>query len=222
MSKVHITVFAMLAIAALITLLLTRCSTTKKATIPLDSKIAFEDTYTIIWNGYSKAYVHKDGDWQRAETFDYYFDVIQKRYDDTWKSVKSLHRIHPDYNGKAGPRDQTMYFEVRYRSMEEGVVYADVMTSLGNGSLTTDQEFRQSEMELKLSHANMFMPYNTIKITQHYDYEKGKLTETVLLVKEKNGQETPFMKNEEEAYFYIKGTLDEAPTRYEPTPKSQK
>jgi len=61
----------------------------------------------------------------------------------------------------------------------------------------------------------MFMPYNKIRITQHYDYENGKLTETVLLLKEKDGKEIPFMKNEEEAYFYIKGKIDNAPTTFE-------
>lgn len=215
MNKIQVTVIALTAVAVVITLFLTSCTSTKKATIPLDSEISFEDTYTIIWNGYSKAFVYKDKNWQRAETFDYYFDVIQKRYDKKWKSVKSLHRIHPDYNGKAGQRDQTMYFEVRYNSMQDGVVYADLFSSLSNGSLTTDNEFRNSEMELKLKDANMFMPYNKIRITQHYDYENGKLTETVLLIKEKDGKELPFMKNEEEAFFYIKGKLDKAPTTFE-------
>lgn len=215
MNKIQVTIIALTALVVLISLFLTSCSSTKKVTIPLDSEISFDDTYTIIWNGYSKAFMYKDEKWQRAETFDYYFDVIQKRYDKNWKSVKSLHRIHPDYNGKAGQRDQTMYFEVRYNSMQSGVVNADLFSSLGNGSLTTDKEFRNSEMELKIRDANMFMPYNKIRITQHYDYENGKLMETVLLIKEKGDKEIPFMKNEEEAFFYIKGKLDKAPTTFE-------
>lgn len=215
MNKIQVTIIALTALVVLISLFLTSCSSTKKVTIPLDSEISFDDTYTIIWNGYSKAFMYKDEKWQRAETFDYYFDVIQKRYDKNWKSVKSLHRIHPDYNGKAGQRDQTMYFEVRYNSKQGGVVNADLFSSLGNGSLTTDKEFRNSEMELKIRDANMFMPYNKIRITQHYDYENGKLMETVLLIKEKGDKEIPFMKNEEEAFFYIKGKLDKAPTTFE-------
>lgn len=215
MSKIQVTLLILTAVAVFISLFFAGCSSTKKVIIPLDREISFEDTYTIIWNGYSKAYVYKDEKWQRAETFDYYFDVIQKRYDRVWKSVKSLHRIHPDYNGKAGQRDQTMYFEVRYTSMQNDIVNADLLSSLGNGSLTTDNEFRNSEMELKLKDANMFTPYNKIRITQRYDYENGKLTETVLLLKEKDGEEIPFMKNEEEAYFYMKGKLDKAPTTFE-------
>jgi hypothetical protein len=215
MNKIQLTVTAFIALTVLTSIFLTSCSTSKKAIIPVNDKTAFEDTYTIIWNGYSKAYVFKNGNWLRAETFDYYFDVIQKRYDKEWKSVKSLHRIHPDYNGKAGKRDQTMYFGVNYNSLENGIVKAAIHSSLGDGKLNTDSEFRNSEINIDLKGANMFMPYNKIRIKQHYDYEKGKLTETVELLKAKNGQETPFMKNEEEAYFYIKGKLDKAPTKFE-------
>lgn len=206
-------VFAVLVSAA--TIFMTGCSSTKKATIPFSSKITFEDTYTIIWNGYSKAFVYKNGDWQRAETFDYYFDVIQKRYNKEWNSVKSLHRIHPDYNGKAGNRDQTMYFGVNYEAMQNNIVSGKINSSLGNGLLKTDNEFRNSTIDIELEGAGKFMPYNKIRITQKYDYENGKLTETVLLLKSKDGKEIPFMKNEEEAYFYIKGKLDKAPTRFE-------
>jgi hypothetical protein len=215
MNKIQLTLTAFVAITTLATLFLTSCSTTKKVTIPVNSRTAFEDTYTIIWNGYSKAFVHKNGDWLRAETFDYYFDVIQKRYDKEWKSVKSLHRIHPDYNGKAGKRDQTMYFGVNYINLLNKVVNGKINSSLGIGTLKTDNEFRNSTIEIDLKDANMFMPYNKIRIMQQYDYENGKLTETVLLLKVKNGKETPFMKNEEEAYFYIKGKLNSAPTKFE-------
>ena len=58
------------------------------------------------------------------------------------------------------------------------------------------------------------MPYNKFRITQNYDYEKGVLTETVELIKEKDGKETPFMKNEETALIFIKSKLDKAPTTF--------
>jgi hypothetical protein len=215
MNKIQLTVTAFVTLTAIATFFLSSCSSEKKITIPVDSKVAFEDTYTIIWNGYSKAFVYKNGDWLRAEAFDYYFDVIQKRYDKEWKSVKSLHRIHPEYNGKAGERDQTMFFGLNYVSLQNNVVNGTIFSSLGNGTLRTDNEFRNSTIDIDVKDANMFMPYNKIRISQHYDYEKGKLTETVLLIKSKNGRETPFMKNEEEAYFYIKGKLDKAPTKFE-------
>ncbi|CCH01858.1 hypothetical protein FAES_3852 [Fibrella aestuarina BUZ 2] len=201
-------------VAAVATLLLTSYASAQKSTIPVERKAAFEDTYTIIWNGYSKAYTYTDGTWLRAEPFDYYFDVVQKRYDNEWKSVKSLHRLHPDYNGKAGDRDQTMYFGVTYESLVANKVIGNMYSSLGNGRLTTDHEFRNSIIEIDVKNAGLFTPYNKIRITQKYDYEHGKLTETVLLVKAKGSEETPFMKNEEEAYFYTKGKLDKAPTTF--------
>jgi hypothetical protein len=215
MNKIQLITIAIVAITIFATLIFISCSTTKKVIIPVESRQVFEDTYTIIWNGYSKAFVYKNDSWLRAETFDYYFDVIQKRYDKEWKSVKSLHRIHPDYNGKAGERDQTMYFGVDYKNLQGDVVNGLINSSLGNGILKTDIEYRNSTIDIDLKDANMFMPYNKIRITQKYDYENGKLTETVLLLKVENGKETPFMKNEEEAYFYIKGKLDKAPTKFE-------
>jgi hypothetical protein len=217
MSKFPISITAVAAILGLVTLFLTCCSSSKKITIPVNTKVSFEDTYTIIWNGYSKAFIYKDENWQRAETFDYYFDVIQKRYDKEWKSVKSLHRIHPEYNGKAGQRDQTMYFGLKYNSIQNGKVNGLVHSSLGDGIINTDNEYRNAVIDLNIKDVSMFMPYNKIKITQFYDYEKGKLTETVLLFKVKDGIEIPFMKNEEEAYFYLKGKLDKVPTKFEKT-----
>lgn len=215
MNKIKISGPAFSAMTILALLFFSNSSSAQKVTIPFDSKVSFEDTYTIIWNGYSKAFVYKDENWQRAETFDYYFDVIQKRYDKQWKSVKSLHRIHPDYNGKAGQRDQTMYFELKYNSIQNGKVNGIVLSSLGEGNINADNEYRNSVFDIIIKDASMFMPYNKIKITQYYDYENGKLTETVLLLKVKDGKETPFMKNEEEAYFYLKGKLEKAPTKFQ-------
>lgn len=214
MNKIQLTTMAFLAISIFSTLFFASCSTEKKAIIPVNSKQAFEDTYTVIWNGYSKAYVYKTDSWVRSESFDYYFNVIQKRYDKNWKSVKSLHRIHPDYNGKAGKRDQTMYFGVDYETLYGNEVNGTINSSLGIGTIKTDNEFRNSTIDINLKDANIFIPYNKIRITQKYDYENGKLTETVLLIKVKGDKETPFMKNEEEAYFYIKSKLDKAPTRF--------
>lgn len=209
MKKVLIPVFI------LFILTLNACSTSQKVIIPLDSSLPLDDTYTIIWNGISKAYRFENGQWLRAESFDYQFDVIQKRYEKHWKSVKSLHRIHPDYNGKAGNRDQTMYFEVVYQQLNAGKVQAVIQSSLGKGKGISDSEFRETTINISLDDASAFMPYNKIKINQHYNYEKGILTETVELVKEKDGKEIPFMKNEETASIYLKGKLDKAPSVFQ-------
>jgi hypothetical protein len=202
------------SIAALAAITLGSCSKLKQVTVPLSRSIELDDVYTIVWNGISKAYRYEDGQWLRAENYDYQFDVVQKRYDKYWKSVKSLHRVHPDYDGKAGDRDQTMYFEVAYKNLEDSQVQAAITSSLGNGTGKTDQEFRKSELTMYVPNASRFMPYNKFRITQHYDYEKGVLTETVELIHEKDGIETPFMKNEETALIFIHSKLDAAPTTF--------
>ena len=202
------------SVATITAIIFASCSTSKQSIIPLNRSIELDDTYTIIWNGISKAYRYENGQWIRAESYDYQFDVVQKRYDNHWKSVKSLHRIHPDYDGKAGDRDQTMYFEVAYKNLIDGKVQAIINSSLGNGTGTTDTKFRKSVLIMYVPNASMFMPYNKFRITQHYDYENGVLTETVELTKEKDGKETPFMKNEETALIFIKSKLDKAPTTF--------
>jgi len=195
-------------------LIFTGCGTSKKAIIPFSYSLSPDDTYTIIWNGSSKVYRYQNGQWVRDESYDYQFNVVQKRYANHWKSVKSLHRIHPDYDGKAGDRDQTMYFEILYNTMEAGKVQSAIVSSLGNGTGTSDAEFRRSELTMYVPDAGKFMPYNKFRIVQNYDYEAGVLTETVELIKEKNGKEIPFMKNEETAQIFIKNKLDKAPTTF--------
>jgi hypothetical protein len=201
-----------LALTAIVLIILSACSTSRQVTIPFSKSLLLDDTYTIIWNGISKAWRYENGQWLRDEKYDYQFDVIQKRYDTVWKSVKSLHRIHPDYDGKAGDRDQTMYFEVSYNEMKEGKVAARIQSTPGNGAGTTDAEFRHSVLTLSVPNASTFLPYNTFRITQHYQYEEGVLNETVELFKEKDGKEIPFMKNEETALIFTKSKLQKAPT----------
>ncbi len=205
---------AIFSITTVTAMIFAGCSTSKQVTIPLSRSLELDDTYTIIWNGISKAYRYDSGQWLRAEDYDYQFDVVQKRYDKHWKSVKSLHRIHPDYDGKAGERDQTMYFEVAYKNLMNEKVQATINSSLGNGTGITDTEFRNAELTMYVPNASRFTPYNKFRIIQNYDYEKGILTETVELIKEKDGKETPFMKNEETALIFIKGELDKAPTTF--------
>ena len=69
------------------------CSSPEKAIVPLNPDPQLEDTYTIIWNGISNAYRYTDGNWKRDETYDYVFNVTQKRYHQQWTSTKCLHRL---------------------------------------------------------------------------------------------------------------------------------
>lgn len=188
------------------------CSNTSKVIVPLSLQANIEGTYTIIWNGTSKAFRHVEGQWKRAESYDYVFDVVQKRYPTTWKSVKNLHRLHPDYDGRAGKRSQSMYFEVAYE-LAKADLKSQITSSIGAGEGTSDREFRTQVLNFELSGISSFAPYSHMRITQDYNYESGLLKEVVELFKLKNGAEIPFMKNEETAYFYIKGKLEGAPTR---------
>lgn len=201
-----------LSTSAIALMLLAGCGTSKQVVIPLSRSVELDDTYTIIWNGISKAYRYENGQWLRAEKYDYQFNVVQKRYENLWKSVKTLHRLHPDYDGRAGDRDQTMYFEIAYKNLIGGKVQATINSSIGNGTGTTDTDFRKSVLTIYVPNASKFMPYNKFRITQNYNYEEGVLTETVELIKEKDGKEIPFMKNEETALIFIKSKLDKAPT----------
>jgi hypothetical protein len=191
------------------------CKSSLQTTIPLSTTLPFEDAYTIIWNGVSEAYRFENNKWIRAANYDYQFNVIQKRFENQWRSVKTLHRLHPDYDGKAGQRDQTMYFDLRFSKGLEADIKTAILSTLGDGFGKTDREFRVAELNIDIDKAGMFMPYNKIRITQRYDYEQGLLTETVELIKVKDGRETPFMKNEEKASFYIKGKLNQAPTVFQ-------
>lgn len=193
---------------------LTSCGSGKDAIIPPTEKLNLDEGYTIIWYGRSKVYRYDDGEWIRSAENDYEFTVTQKRIENKWKSIKNMHRRHPDFNTMFGDRNQTMYFEVDYYDMKGDTVYANVSSTLGDGNAVSDKEFRNTVITM-YPKTNAFMPYNKFRITQHYDYEKGLLTETVELIKEKNGVEVPFMKNEETAYFFVRGKLDEAPTIFQ-------
>ncbi len=211
MNKLHISIFALAIIW------LAGCASSQKAVVPFSTKVVVEDTYTLIWNGTSEAYRFVDGHWVRAENYDYQFTVAQKRYDNQWKSIKSLHRIHPDYDGKAGDREQTMYFDIAYKTLQAGKINTVITSSIGDGVGISDPEFRDTQMTMYMKDPSMFSPFNKYRITQKYNYEEGILTETVELLKEKDGKEIPFMKNEEKAYIYLKGKLNQAPTTFKNT-----
>jgi hypothetical protein len=201
------------AVAAVSLFWLTGCSVSNKVIVPLSREVVVDDTYTVIWNGSSIAYRYTAEKWERDPGYDYQFSVMQKRYENQWKSVKTLHRMNPVYDGRAGQRDQTMYFELNYTSRHDSVICA-LNSSLGNGKGFTDSEFRNQTIEFKVEDVSKFAPYDHIRITQKYKYEQGVLEETVFLFRKKDGKEIPFMKNEERASFFIKGKVDKAPTTF--------
>lgn len=193
---------------------LAACSGPRATVIPLTNELSVNDAYTILWYGTSTAYRFTDGSYVPDPAYDYLFTVTQQRRDNEWRSVKDLHRLHPDYDGRAGDRDQTMYFQIAFEAAGDSIRTL-LSTSLGDGTGGSDAEFREQQFTIALKDVGAFSPYDHIRITQHYAYEEGVLRETVELFKRKDGVETPFMKNEEVAWFHLRGTLGEAPTRFE-------
>ena len=87
--------FSLIAAVAIATFL-TSCGTSEKIVVPLSKTLpSIDDNYTIVWVGKGELYIYKDGKYVRSESNDYSFEVVQRRYGHTWKSIKNMHRIHP-------------------------------------------------------------------------------------------------------------------------------
>ena len=190
------------------------CSTSNKIIVPTNNTLpTIENNYSIVWVGSGEAYVFKAGKYVRNESNDYSFEVVQRRYGNLWKSIKNMHRIHPDYDGKAGEREQTMFFGIDF--LKDGKkITSKINSSLGSGTGISDNEFREQVIQFSIDDISSFAPYNTMRITQHYKYEEGILLETVELFKLSNDKETPFAKIEERAVIFRPVTLENAPTKF--------
>ncbi len=198
-----------------VAIFLTACSTSNNIIIPASNTLpSTEDNYTILWVGSGESYAYIDGKYQRSESNDYSFEVVQRRYGNSWKSIKNMHRIHPDYDGKAGEREQSMFFAIDF-SNQDGEIVSTVHSSLGNGKGVSDNEFREQVIQFQLDGISSLAPYNSMRITQHYQYEQGQLLETVELFKLANGTEKPFVKIEEKAVIFRPVNLDGAPTEFQ-------
>lgn len=161
---------------------------------------------TLVWVGRGVAERHVAGGWQPAPAFDYEFTVEQRRYADHWDSVKTLRRYHPDYDGSAGPRVQVYLFRIDLAPGPTGVAYR-VTSTLGAGRGTSDPEFRDAAMELAAD-VSMFAPFDRYRITQHYQYEAGRLSELVEL----NDGAAPWVRNHEEALLFAAQRFAGPPT----------
>lgn len=196
-----------------LTLLLTACNSTQ-VVIPTNKTLPnTQDNYSIVWVGTGSSYIYQNGTYHRSESNDYSFEVVQRRYDNHWKSIKNIHRIHPDYDGKAGEREQTMFFAIDFLK-ENNKIVSKINSSLGQGNGVSDSEFREQTIQFSLDGISSFAPYNTMRITQNYKYEDGRLYEIVELFKFKDGKEIPFVKIEEQAEIFRPKQLNNAPTLF--------
>jgi len=162
-----------------------------------------EPLWSAVYAGFGKAFRNEKGSWIEIPSYDYQFTVLQRRYQNRWVSVKEIHRLHPDYNGLAGPRDETLYFEVKVFDTENGEHDLAVQSTLGTGLGLADTGFENIAVSIKPEKVGLFTPFNSFRISQHYDFANGVLEETVELLDVKKGKEKPFMKMEEIAVIYL-------------------
>lgn len=201
------------ALASILSLAALGCGGPSRPSVPLAAAAFAPSDLTLVWVGRGEAKVMQGGAWKRTPAFDYEFTVTQRRYADHWESVKELHRRHPDYDGSAGPRDQTYFFRVQFESGAGAPkVLAAVSSTLGDGKLSTDPEFRGASIELRADVSSM-APFDTYRIEQKYGYEDGRLTERVSLLKHEGTKTLPWVENDEVASLFAPRKYEAAPTR---------
>lgn len=167
---------------------------------------------TLVWVGRGECERMEEGRWVRRPEFDYDFSVEQRRYGNHWESVKSMRRLHPAYDGSAGERAQTYFFHLDYEASAAARVPMRLRSSLGDGEGSADREFREAEFGFAAAGVSSMAPFDRYRITQRYDYEAGRLTETVEL----NKGAQPWVRNREVATLFAAHRFDAAPTAITP------
>jgi hypothetical protein len=191
----------------LIALITTGCATSTPW-IPLSAEQQPPGEATLVWVGRGECERLENGAWVHRPEFDYEFSVEQHRLGDHWESVKSMRRRHPGYDGSAGPRTQTYFFLLQYAAPANGKVDATLTATIGNGTGTTDPEFRKAQLDFLASGVSSMAPFDRYRITQQYDYEAGQLTELVEL----NKGDQPWVRNREVATLFAAQKFAGPPT----------
>jgi hypothetical protein len=154
-----------------------------------------------VFVGYAQALRFADANWVRVPEYDYEFLVLERRYADRWEAVKEIHHRHPRYDGRAGPRDQTLYFLVRTSPAPGGGLDLTVEGTLGAGK-GREEVGGGLVIEMASAERGWFIPSDTIRIRQTRGTAKGRLEEVVELFSRRDGREIPFMKMREEGMVY--------------------
>lgn len=188
--------------------LLTNACSDPHAWLPIRSEPSEAAATTLVWAGRGECERYEAGTWQRRPEFDYEFTVEQRRNGARWESVKNLRRLHPNYDGSAGERTQTYYFDTRYQRSNSDRVEGEMRSSLGTGRVVTDPEFRSASIELRAD-VSAFAPFDRYRITQRYSYERGELDELVELT---DGA-SPWVRNRERATLFAPQRFQSPPTR---------
>jgi hypothetical protein len=173
--------------------------------VPLQAGAGPEPELTLVWVGRGECERLEGGVWVRREELDYEFSVEQRRLGDHWESVKSLRRRHPAYDGAAGERVQTYFFRLDFAPGGAVALHS----TLGDGTGTTDPEFRTAKLRFAAAGVSSMAPFDRYRITQTYDYEGGQLRELVEL----NKGDAPWVRNREVATLFAARRFEGAPTR---------
>jgi hypothetical protein len=155
-----------------------------------------------VYAGEGAAYAWHDGKWVDRQSYSYEFMAIKRLYSEHWNTVKQLYRLHPDYSGLAGPREQTLFFRVQFRPVDNGYAL-QIEGTLGKGTGRTNEDMSESLVELTPQGIGFLRPFNLIRITQHLDRASGTMNETVELLKVRASDVLPFMKFEEHGTVYL-------------------
>lgn len=192
-------------------LFVTACGGATPTPLDLRSAAAAEPDLELVWVGRGECERLEGDGFVRAPAFDYDFSVVQRRYADHWESVKTMRRLHPDYDGSAGPREQVLSFRVEVDPVSDASTGGVVRSSLGLGRWLSDPEFREATVTLAADVSAM-APFDTYRIVQHYRYERGELEEVVEL-REGGEEGAIWVRNHEHARLFAVRSFDAAPTR---------
>jgi len=153
-----------------------------------------------VYAGHALAFCYLAGEWQRVPEHDYDFLLLEQRFADRWETVKEIHRRNPRYDGRAGPRDQTLHFVVLTRPAADGGLDLAVDGTLGSGK---GHQAASGNVELELAAADRgwLVPFDTIRLRQNRA-ATGQVAETVELFSRREGREVPFMKLEEKGTVF--------------------
>jgi len=186
------------------------CAAAAQPILDLRASPRDEPLVTLVWVGRGECERFEDGAFVRRPELDYELTVTQRRYADRWESVKTMRRLHPDYDGVAGPREQFLGFRLALGPTTPGRAGGEILSSIGEGSWDADAEIRESTITLRADVSSM-APFDTYRIVQHYRYEAGELDETVEL--RRGGAEGDiWVRSQEHARLFAVSRFDTAPT----------
>ncbi len=186
----------LLRVLFLLAFALIACSSLRTS-LPLSDVPPRPAVSSNVFVGYAQAFHVGDGNWVRVPEYDYEFLVLERRYADRWEVIKEIHHRHPRYDGRAGPRDQTLYFLVRTSPAADGGLDLAVEGTLGAGK-GHEEAGGGLVIEMASGARGWFVPFDTIRIRQTPRTTKESLEEVVELFSRRDGREIPFMKMQEE------------------------